>query len=159
MSGGAVTGSGTYASGKTVSLFAAPSPGYAFLNWTDNGAIVRTSQSYTFEINADHSAIANYALTYSVSASSLPVSGGSVTGGGICTAGSPLTLVATPSPGYIFVNWTEGTAVVSASHRLSFTVSADRYLNTNFRMLCGVLELSKISAASKKPEAAGSKLS
>ena len=131
-SGGTITGSGTYTSGETVSLFAAPSPGYAFLNWTDSGAIVRTSQSYTFVINADHNPIANFALTYSIAASSMPVPGGSVTGGGIFTSGSPVTLVATPSPGYIFVNWTEAETFLSQSPSLSFSASANRTLTANF---------------------------
>jgi hypothetical protein len=42
------TGSGIYNSGSSVTVTATPANGYTFTNWTENGSVVSTSSSYTF---------------------------------------------------------------------------------------------------------------
>jgi hypothetical protein len=67
-----------------------------------------------------------------IATSSSPGHGGSTVGDGVYNAGTPVTVVATHSPGYAFVNWTEGGVEVSASKVYPFTVNADRTLVANF---------------------------
>jgi hypothetical protein len=69
---------------------------------------------------------------YTVTISSSPSAGGSVSGGGIYTDGSSVTLTATPDVGCDFFNWTEAGMPVSASAEFSFTVNTDRTLVANF---------------------------
>jgi hypothetical protein len=59
--GGSVWGDGTFGSGSRVTVLAATSLGYAFVNWTENRAIVSTSATYTFTLAAGRALTANFA--------------------------------------------------------------------------------------------------
>jgi uncharacterized repeat protein (TIGR02543 family) len=133
--GGSTSGGGTVDDGSSVTVVATPSPGYAFVNWTEGGAPVSASASYTFNATADRALVANFvaAATYTIATSAAPSAGGSTSGGGNKTAGSSITVVATPNAGYTFVNWTEGGAQVSASASYTFTVTGHRTLVANFQ--------------------------
>ena len=61
--GGAVAGAGTYDSGATVTLTATASEGYAFVNWTENGAVVSTEATYSFTVTCDRVLVAHFELT------------------------------------------------------------------------------------------------
>ena len=69
---------------------------------------------------------------YSISTSSSPGNGGLTSGDGTFNGGSMVTLVATPSGNYAFVNWTENGVAVSNSASYTFTASATRTLVANF---------------------------
>ena len=71
---------------------------------------------------------------YTVTTSSNPTAGGIVTqsGTGTYNSGSSVTVTATANSGYSFVNWTEGSTVVSTSAGYNFTISANRTLVANF---------------------------
>ena len=73
-------------------------------------------------------------LVYSlrINATSNPVEGGSVSGGGTYAEGASCTLTATANPGYIFANWTENGEVVSSEASYSFIVTSNRNLVANF---------------------------
>ncbi len=90
--------------------------------------------------------------TSTIEASVLPITGGSVTGGGTFDFGATCTLTATPNSGYYFWYWTENEAVVSNSASYSFTVVGDcdlvavfsasnpadaiQFADTNVKTLC-----------------------
>ncbi|GAB2986458.1 hypothetical protein GCM10027049_27360 [Mucilaginibacter puniceus] len=57
--GGTTTGSGSFASGSSVTVTATPNVGYTFTNWTEGG-IQSTNASYTFNINANRNLVANF---------------------------------------------------------------------------------------------------
>lgn len=60
---GATTGNGSYAPNTEVTVQATPVPGYNFVNWTDNGAVVSTSSSHTFNIgDVNRSLVANFVM-------------------------------------------------------------------------------------------------
>jgi len=59
-----------------------------------------------------------------------PPTGGAVTGAGTFPAGSRVTISATPSHGYNFVNWTGSATVNTASH--TFTVNDNMNFTANF---------------------------
>ena len=104
---GEVTGTGTYEAGTTVVVGAEANPGYTFDAWDDgtseNPRIVTVNDDMTF--------IAYFSQnTYTITVNANPANGGTVTGGGIYSYGNVATLRATPSNGYVFVGWSDGSS-------------------------------------------------
>jgi uncharacterized repeat protein (TIGR02543 family) len=210
--GGTVDGGGTYEHNESVTLTASPSPGYVFVNWTEDGAEVSTSTEYVFNATSSRTLLANfeeippqmYTLTvtilgsgdvtvdggayilpvdveegitlnlnaisgagyefvgwsgdlvstsnaesilmdddknitasfainqYTIDVSVSPAVGGTVDGGGTYEHNESVTLTASPSPGYVFVNWTEDSAEVSTSTEYVFNATSSRTLVANF---------------------------
>lgn len=140
--GGETTGWGSYPLGAFVTAEAHPNTGWNFINWTANGTIVSTSQTYTFNISGNRTLVAHFsANSYTISTSSNPDEGGITTGTGNYTTGSLCTVLATPFSGWSFLSWTEGGEVVSTSQTYSFQVMMDRTLDANFTQLqqCAIL--------------------
>ena len=54
------TGSGNFNHGETCVVTATPNEGYAFVNWTENGATVSSDASYTFTVDDDRDLVANF---------------------------------------------------------------------------------------------------
>jgi len=67
-----------------------------------------------------------------------PTSGGTVSGGGSFNSGTSATAVATAKSGYGFVNWTDGSTVLSTSPSYTFTVISNRALVANFGQLVAI---------------------
>ncbi|HVM61752.1 MAG TPA: protease pro-enzyme activation domain-containing protein [Verrucomicrobiae bacterium] len=132
--GGTTSGGGVVNCGSQTTVTATPSACYSFVNWTEDGVIASTSPSYTFAAVTNMTLVANFTpvLDIAVSVESSPAEGGTVGGGGTVTCGASTTVVATPNPGYSFVDWTEGRAQVSTSTDYTFTVTADTALTANF---------------------------
>ena len=132
---GTTSGGGTFATGTEVTVSASPAAGYQFVNWTESGVQVSATASYTFTIEADRALVANFSLLqYSISVSSSPEEGGSVTGGGTYDHGEQVTITASPSAGYSFVNWTEGGSFVSTNPSYTFTVNSNRSFQANYSL-------------------------
>jgi len=134
-SGGSVSGGGVVAANSQVTLVATPSAGYTFTNWTENGAAVSTSASYTFTATANRTLVANFSqspVTIAVTAN--PTAGGAVSGDGTYAPNTSVTVTATPNPGYTFTNWTESGTVVSTSASYTFAATANRTLVANFAL-------------------------
>ena len=133
--GGSVTtpgeGAFTIQEDTVVTLVANPTNGYRFVNWTGNvGTITNASAaSTTITMNDDYSIVANFEAIppdqYSVAISSS--TGGSVTTPGEGTfayaIGSVVDLVAMPSTGYRFVNWTGSVGTVANVNASSTTIA------------------------------------
>jgi len=134
--GGTTTGQGLFNAGSAVTVTETPSAGYVFLNWTNNGVIVSTSQAYQFVLVANTTLVANFKLIpasqFALILSSNPAAGGSTSGGGLYNAGTSVTAVATPNAGYSFTNWTNGGAIVSTSASYTFPLNANTTLVANF---------------------------
>lgn len=133
--GGTVTGNGTYTGGSSCIVTATANTGYTFVNWTENGTQVSTTDSYEFTVGGNRTLVANFTqnpISYTISASSSPSIGGSITGSGSYINGTVCTLTATANTGYTFANWTENAIVVSTSANYTFTVTKDSALIANF---------------------------
>jgi uncharacterized repeat protein (TIGR02543 family) len=131
--GGTVTGGGSYNAGTSCSVDATTAPGYTFSNWTENGNVVSTNAHYTFTVNGNRTLVANFtANTYTINVSANPTNGGTVSGGGTFTYGQTCTVVATAAPGYTFTNWTMNGNVVSTNASYSFIVNNNRTLVAHF---------------------------
>ncbi|WP_084426590.1 InlB B-repeat-containing protein [Aequorivita capsosiphonis] len=132
---GTITGAGNYTYGDNCTLSATENTGYTFNNWTENGTVVSTNANYSFTVTENKSLIANFDLnTYDISTVANPTDGGNITGGGNYQYNSTCNLIASPNPGYGFVNWTENGSVVSTNANYSFTVVDDRTLTANFEL-------------------------
>ncbi|HTE47126.1 MAG TPA: InlB B-repeat-containing protein [Gemmatimonadaceae bacterium] len=129
--GGSVGGGGTYALNGAVVVTAAPNSGYAFTNWTEAGAIVSTSAAYQFDASANRTLVANF-IQQTFTITLIAGTGGTVSGGGSVAAGGTVSVIATPSNGFSFVNWTENGAVVSTAATYQFSATANRTLTANF---------------------------
>ncbi len=131
--GGTATGGGTFTHGQSCTVNATANTGYTFSNWTENGSVVSTSASYTFNVESDRTLVANFTEnTYTVTVSANPSNGGTATGGGTFTHGQSCTVNATANTGYTFTNWTENGSVVSTDASYTFTVSSNRTLVAHF---------------------------
>lgn len=130
--GGSISRSaqGPYASGSTLTLTASANQYYEFVNWTEGNTVVSTSASYSFNVAANRTLVANFnyvAPTVTVSATASPAEGGSVSGTGAYTMGEQVTLSATPSANYSFTRWTENGTQIATTSTLTFIAgSADR---------------------------------
>ena len=105
------------ADGTSVSLRAIPAPGNVFTTWADDCAPAGTADVCTLVVNGDKTARGSFApVPPPRHRLSIGVTGpGSVSGGGVsCTggacaaeypAGTAITLVATPAPGFNFRGW------------------------------------------------------
>ena len=132
--GGTVNGGGTYQQGQSCTVTATPATGYTFVRWTENGNQVSTNASYTFTVTGNRTLVAQFQQqTYTITASTYPILGGSVTGGGNFTYGQNCTVTATANNGYTFINWTENGNVVSTNANYTFTVTGNRTLVAQFQ--------------------------
>jgi hypothetical protein len=60
---GSTTGDGSYDTAAQATVQATPVPGYRFVNWTENGVVVSTSSSHTFNIgDVNRSLVANFVM-------------------------------------------------------------------------------------------------
>ena len=133
--GGTISGAGQYNHGASCTLTATANTGYTFTNWTENGSVVSSDASYTFNVTGDRSLVANFSSnTYNISASANPSAGGTVNGAGEYDFGASCTLTATANTGYTFTNWTENGSAVSTNANYTFTVSGNRTLVANFTL-------------------------
>jgi len=129
--GGTVTGAGVYAIGAAVTMTAFPAEGYAFINWTENGAEITTDASWTFVATANHSFVANFS-SVNITVTANPTEGGTVTGGGVYPYGSEVIVNAIPAEGYAFRWWLKDNEIVSTDAFWSFTAVEDLNLVAYF---------------------------
>jgi len=72
--------------------------------------------------------VSNFTTIPRLTVSSLPVLGGTTTGGGTFAQGSAVTVTAVPNAGYTFTNWKEGLTVVSTSASYQFNMAGNKNL-------------------------------
>jgi uncharacterized repeat protein (TIGR03803 family) len=132
--GGSTSGGGTVACVSNATVCATANSCYTFANWTDQYSnAVSASACYTFAPNGNANLVANFVLiTNTITTSSSPADGGPTSGGGAVTCGSNVTVCATPTPCFSFVNWTVSNSVVSTSPCYNFTAAGDEGLVANF---------------------------
>ena len=147
---GTIAGTGLYPTGMTASLVANPATNSAFVNWTENGAVVSSTANYSFVVTSNRTLVANFAAGSAISTAAFPTSGGSTTGGGSYINGASATVTASTNTNYKFMNWTENGTVVSSSKSYTFTVSSNRALVANFTNA-----VANLAVVYSQPQAAG----
>jgi gamma-glutamylcyclotransferase (GGCT)/AIG2-like uncharacterized protein YtfP len=127
--GGTVYGSGNYDQGAVCTLTALPNTGFQFVNWTKDGNVIASSNTFSFNVTESTTYVAHFSIIkFTITVSANPVEGGVVTGGSVYDYGSLATVTVTPNVNYFFVNWTENGQDVSNEMTYSFTVTEDRAL-------------------------------
>jgi hypothetical protein len=137
--GGSVEGEGTYESGTNITLTATPNEGYAFCYWSENGQQVSTEASYSFIVTTNRDLVARFSLPLNISIATNMSEGGTATGAGLFDYGTTCTLTATPTVGYLFLNWSRNGEVVSCNASYSFIVTEDVEIEAVFMPLEGEL--------------------
>ena len=128
--GGSVnTQSGTYNAGTVLNITATPSDGYEFIGWTGSN---ETSMEITITVNSNIQLTANFQLIPSpeFTVTTSAGVGGTVSQGGTFSSGTVVSVVATPSEGFVFTGWTGSSETSSV---LSITISSDLNLTANFQ--------------------------
>jgi hypothetical protein len=105
---GTVAGAGVYPVNSTVTLDAAANAGWGFVNWTENGAPVSSSGHYTFTATVNRTLVAHFAPAYTIVTFASPTYGGTTAGDGVYVEGSAVTVTATPTHGFVFNSWSDG---------------------------------------------------
>ena len=130
---GTATGEGGYLQGTQCTLTATANEGYQFVNWMKDNQVVSTNATYTFTVNENGYYTANFeALTYAVTATTIPSDGGKVDGVGTYNFGQQCTLTAEPSPGFNFFNWVKDGVIYSTDASITFTVYENADFIANF---------------------------
>ena len=140
-------------SGEEVTLKAVPEATYRFVNWTVNGIEVSKANPYTTTITETTQFKANFEkdfYTIKVTAEE----GGTVksTKEGELLNGTEVTLTATPSKGYNFVNWTVNGEEVSTEATYTVTVISDIEYVANFELITTFVYSSSIKIQLGTPE-------
>ncbi len=132
------TESGNYQPGSTIDLVATPSLGYEFRGWS--GDVYGTSPGVTVTMDSDKSVTANFSIVrYTLEISVSPPEGGTVsTGNGVYQPGSPVDLIATPSPGYEFLGWSGD--VSGTSPEVNLTMDSNKSVTANFDTIAQRIE-------------------
>jgi uncharacterized repeat protein (TIGR02543 family) len=128
-----VTGTYTVDDGTVVSLTAAPSSGYVFVNWTGEVANPNSAGT-TVTVNANKTVTANFSHQYTLTVSVSPAGSGTtvpVAGGHPFADGTVVNLSASAASGYVFVNWT-GEVANPNSAGTTVTVNANKSVTANF---------------------------
>ncbi|MGM0392343.1 MAG: InlB B-repeat-containing protein [Bacteroidota bacterium] len=132
--GGSVNGSGSYNAETNVTVTATPNTGYAFVNWTANGEEVSTNSSYTFELSANTTLVANFEVrTYSLNVTAQNGTVAKNPNQQNYNSGVEVVLSATPATGYEFTSWS-GDATGSANP-LTVTMNSDKNITANFTLI------------------------
>jgi hypothetical protein len=126
-SAGTTSGDGIYKIGSNVTVTATPNAGYQFIGWYHGTELMSTSASYSFTMP-------NCVNEYSLQAKFLPASyhsvvltsedeaKGTVSGQGMFNLGDSVTISASPSKGYSFSGWYDGSTLVSSENPYTFSM-------------------------------------
>jgi len=131
---GIIVGDGCHKIGEQANLTAIPSPGYVFVDWTEDDIQVSANNPYTFTATGPRTLVANFALAMNdITVLADPFEGGTVSGGGTdIPYGTSITVSAVPNANYSFYNWTENGIQVSTDAFYTFAVTKSCTLVANF---------------------------
>jgi len=96
--GGTTTGDGIYGCGEEVTVIAYPEGNYNFTNWTVDGSVVSTNESYSFTTSEDFDLVANFCT--------LPAQPSPISGETDVIPGQSYTYSVDPVPGATSYTWT-----------------------------------------------------
>jgi uncharacterized repeat protein (TIGR02543 family) len=138
---GTTSGAGDFAQGSSVTVTAAPNPGFFFVNWTRAGAptvALSSNLNYQFNMDGNIDLVANFSpvqTPFTVTITSSPMAGGTTTGSGVYTRGASTEIRAIPNSGYSFTGWS-GDATGSINP-LPIIVDGDKNIIANFALGVG----------------------
>lgn len=111
-----------------------------YVSGIDDGKLIRYIVIFAHSTVVRKHSVKNISLTftyndqYTISTSASPGEGGSVSGGGTKTAGTDITLTATPNTGYKFTQWSDGvttaTRTVTVTGNATYTAKFEKLKHT-----------------------------
>lgn len=128
-------GDGKYAHGTVVTATAKPAVGFEFSAWTGNAT--GTTNPLQITVNANKNVTANFARRFALSSTCNPLTGGTIIqnplpgADGLYSAGTMVTLTATPRSGYSFGAWSGGGATGTVNP-IQVTVDATKTVTASF---------------------------
>jgi len=136
LAGGNPEADPVYEVGELAKLKSKPEFGWSLVSWTENGVVVSTDEDFSFNVNGNRDLVANYAPGDRIDLVADPKTAGDVSGAGVFENGTEVTVSAEARPGYIFLDWTEGSNSVNNSASYSFTAGGvPRSLTARFAAL------------------------
>lgn len=114
-----------------MTLTATAATGYDFTGWS--GGFTAIINPLNITVSSDMSIVANFTpKSYTVTTSVLPVTGGTVTGGGAYFYGTTAILTAMPARGYVFTSWSGD--VMATINPLGIPVYLNKNITANFAL-------------------------
>ncbi|MEG0586181.1 MAG: InlB B-repeat-containing protein [Christensenellaceae bacterium] len=130
------SGSGSYHTGQTVTLHAAPSPNNLLIGWFGTSdELLSADATYSFSITQNTTITAKFATQYTLGIQIYPQGSGTATGTGSYTAGSVVDVEAQASDGFRFVGWVSSNdtkKIVSSDTIYSFNIDEPTSLIAKF---------------------------
>ncbi len=148
-------GQHTYTSGTVVSISATPVSGYKFKNWTGdvadpNSATTSVTMSGNKTVTANFERI-QYTLTMQVNQTGWGTTT-PPTGDHLYYSGDIVSILATPEPGYRFVNWT-GSVANPNSASTTVSMTSNKTVRANFERVQYTLTIQSSSGGTTVPTA------
>lgn len=133
--GGYATGAGLYDGDARAEVKAVAYSGYRLTQFeggpSGESPTLKGSDAYEFGIKSqDWQFSVSFKKEYKIDL--IAETGGTVAGGGTVLDGDNITVTATPTVGYSFSGWYEGTTKISSSASYIFTVSSNRTITFSF---------------------------
>lgn len=122
---------------STFTATATPANGYHFVAWLDGSTQVSTENPYVFTVTSDISLTAVFGINqFTVTLASADAAMGSVSPNEttVVDSASTFTATATPTDGYHFVAWMDGSTQVSTENPYIFTVTSNVNLTATFEV-------------------------
>jgi hypothetical protein len=108
-------------------------PHYHFVEWREDDQPVYGDLIYDFEVKRSRHLVAHFELdTYEIILLADPGPGGTADTSGFYPYGKEIKVLATPNPGYDFVEWSENGTPFHFSEDYPFTVTGPRTLTAHF---------------------------
>jgi len=139
----------TYKTDENAKAKAFPAAGWSFANWTENGTVVSTDATYSFNVTGNRTLAANFLSDtgVTITTNSAPATGGTTSGEGAYAVGAGVTVSAFPNAGYAFANWTVGGVVVSVDLDYTFNATTNRALVAHFSIPVNIAASVSIAVA------------
>lgn len=135
VSGGSISGGGTYDYGDTCTLTATPNQDYRFATWTDgNGNFLSNDNPFSFTVSGDLTVRGVFSTGYNTYTITVISPHGSVSGDGVYALDDTCTLTSTPNPGYSFDHWEMNGVEISDNNPYSFTVDGDKTITAVYEV-------------------------
>lgn len=132
ITGGTVSGTGTYIRGDSVILRAEPYEGFRFVGWFDGEYLMGTETIYEFPARENCEISARFYKQKPILIQLEADVGGGAIGGGRYDSGETVTLIALPQSGYRFDGWYVGEELVSTDEEYSFQAAESLILHAAF---------------------------
>ena len=139
---GSVSGGGSYNHGQTCTVTASANNGYAFTNWTENGAQVSTNANYSFTVSGNRNLVANFAQNAHTIQATAGANGIITPSGAITVAhGANQSFSMIPDSDYeIQEVYVDGNPIGAMTTYTFSNVTADHYIHVTFMHVDAVEE-------------------